>query len=290
MVLRDLLQLQSDDQKQQGIDDKFDHLPKAVQGLAGLVGHRVDLAVVADNHSGDHDGDNPGEVKGLGQQRRPEGDDHGDRDLQQVIVQPFEQMIGPDPNGNPDYGPAAGHHQELGQRVTEVELGLTVDHFQNDHEDHHAGPVIEQALPFQYRAQPFGRADPAQDRKHRNRIGRGDDRPEEHRVYEGNVQKMMREQSDQQSRDHHARKGQQDDRAPILLEVSQVHVQRPVKKERRQDESENNIVGNNDVRCEVENGHHKPYQHQGDGIRLLEPLRDNRHRAGDHQKECDFAD
>ena len=169
--------LHADEDEDEAVDQEGDVFPEIGQHHTGGGGH-VAAAAVADEHARKHHRQHAAEMKLLGQQISAIRHDGAEGDLDEMIVHPGEDEIGYDASNDADGDAAGRHYNELGQSMHPVQMELSTA---NQHRSHHdvedddGRGVIEHALTFNQRREPFGRAQRLEQGHHCHRIGGGDE-------------------------------------------------------------------------------------------------------------------
>jgi hypothetical protein len=239
-----------------------------------------------------------GDIEPLRGDERPPHKHHRDRVLQDVIVQVPQQPERDQAQPQADDDPQAGDPDELDDPAGNGQRRLTPagdgqQRPQQDQKQHDARAVVEEALALDERLEQPGSPGLLERRQHRDRIGRRQHRPKEKRRQPDaprSGHRLRQKQPDHQpDGDHahqHAGDGQDGHRHRLALEVLQVDVQPRLKKQRRQEEHQDQLLGDLHLPRQIlaELSHDKPRHDQGDRVGDSHELGQDPDRRGEAQQ------
>ena len=237
-------------------------------------------AEIAHRHAG---GDARQHARGaemLGDQERAEGGDHGQRRLDQMILGGSRDHDRDQPDAEPGGEAAAGDdgkRREDGERVLSARRVMGRPD-ENEGEEDRGGAVVEQALGLDEEAEAAGHARFLDERDDRDRVGRADQRPEDERGFE-----RPAEQGHEPARhDGRASATPMVDSATTgtrsRLQIAPAQVQRRLEQERRQDDVEDEVVGQRKAGMAARGGERRAREHEADRIGQTQAARRERHQ------------
>ena len=235
------------------------------------------------------------EVLGTGE--RAVGGNDGDRQLDHRLVDAPDELGRADANGGSDDAADADDANEIEHGVAHrrVPAGGKAD---DDGEEHDAGAVIDQAFAFDDQRQPLRRAQALEHCHDRDRIGGDDERGEHHGVDEP---EPLRERERVDHRRQHGggdREGHDDaghrqrvDGDAFAPEAGRVEMERRFEDEPRQDQREEELLGEVRWLEGMRSAKHETGNDQRDGVGQAQPPRANGDRRShdEQQDECEFA-
>jgi hypothetical protein len=200
------------------------------------------------------------------------------RRLDQMIVGGSRDHDRNQPNAESGGKPAAGDYEKGhggGKRALRVSRVVGRPD-EDEREQDRGGAVVEQALGFDEEAQPAGHARFPQERDDRDRVGRADQRAEDESGFERPAKPDGEPARHDERAEHDPHGRQRDHRNEIALEIAPAQVQRRLEQERRQDNVEDQVVGQRQARLAAGGGERRPGEHEADRIGQAEAARGKR--------------
>ena len=245
--------------------------------------------MVPHEQAGDDDCDDPAPTQHLGEQEGAEGERHGERDLDEMVVTLLEQPVGDASEHHADEQPDGDDHQERGDRPSQQfrsggratsYLGEHSDEDDVEHDD--GGPVVEQRFPFEQHRQTLGGAEVAHQRQHADRISGGEHAAEQQPVEEAEIitppQQPPTDETDDGGVEQYTWDGEQSDWTPVPTQLIDVHPGRPLEQQRRE-QYEQDEVGGHQSSTErqvaddqlAQPADDQAHEDQRDGVRKTDP-------------------
>jgi len=159
---------------------------------------------------------------------------------------------------------------------------------QDQGKNHHRRPVVEKTLALGHQVQTVRKAKLLENRDHRDRVGRGNQRPEQKRHQKRHLgTQPAKTQVDQSPRYHHRKRHphhrQHQDRTSVTAKMMDVEVERSLEKQRRKKYREHQILGKMQTRLDVQKRKAQARDHQRHRVRQAPPPRHERNPGGNHQ-------
>ena len=216
----------------------------------------------------------------LGDQERPERGDHSQRRLDEMILGGSHDHDGDQPDAEPRGQAAAGDDGEGcedGERVLSARRVMGRPD-ENEGEEDRGRAVVEQTLGLDEEAEAASHSRFLDERDDRDRVGRADQRPEDERGF-----KRPAEQGHESARDDGRAERdpdcrQRNDRNEIALQIAPAQVQRRLEQERRQDDVEDEVVGQREAGMAARGRERRAREHEADRIGQTQAARRERHQ------------
>ena len=221
----------------------------------------------------------------LAEQERAVGDDGGERDLDEVVVQVPMEVGGRVPDPETD-GEAAGRHpDELAGGSRRRHVAALHHGAQDDGEHHSRGAVVEQALGVDHRRQPVGHAEAPEQRDDRDRVRGGDERGEQQGHGPGRAAQPVHPGAGDGEGDETPGHGERDDAPPVREQVPGLEVEPGLEQQDRQEDVEDEVRRERERVDAGDQAEDETDDHQADGVRDADTAGDDRHRGGDDEEE-----
>ena len=124
----------------------------------------------------------------------------------------------------------------------------------------------------------------AQERDYRDRVGGGDQRPERQRRLDPPAQDINQRGRHDRGAEQHPDRGESENRDEVALQIEPADVQRGFEQQRRQDDVEDEVVGQREAGVDSEEGERRPGEDEADRIGQPQPARGERDENGEAEK------
>ena len=156
---------------------------------------------------------------------------------------------------------------------------------ENEGEEDRGGAVVEQALGLDEEAEAASHSRFFDERDDRDRVGRADQRPEDERGFKRPAEQGHQSACHDERAERDPDGRQRDDRNEIAVQIAPAQVERRLEQERRQDDVEDEVVGQREAGMAARGGERRARQHKTDRIGQTQTAR----RERDQNREAKQA-
>ena len=148
---------------------------------------------------------------------------------------------------------------------------------ENEGEEDRGRAIVEQALGLDEEAEAASHSQFFDERDDRDRVGRADQRPEDECGFDRPAEQGHQSACDDRRTERDPDCRQRNDRNEIALQIAPAQIQRRLEQERRQDDVEDEVVGERKAGMAARGGERCARQHEADRIGQTQAARRERH-------------
>ena len=264
----------ADEQEDEGVGQEGHVLPEVEEDDAGGGGHARGAQVAVDDACGHH-GQHAAHVELLGQEVAAVGQDGGQGDLDEVVVDAGDDLGDEVAQAEADDQPARGDHEEVGHPFPDGE-GAPEHQPQDDGEDHDGRAVVEEALPLHEQGEAAGRAQGPEGGHHGHRIRGGDEGAEEQGLGPGQPPGEDQDAGHDARAQDHAGHGLPQDGPQVRAQLPEAEVEGGFKDQGRQEEGQHHLRRHLQAQLGLQ-GRGQAGQDQGHGVGQADAPGHHRH-------------
>ena len=284
----------ADQQEHQRIGEKRGEFPELEHERASMRSERDakplllgENAQIAHRHPGGDARQHAGGAEMFGDQKRAEGGDRGQRRLDEMILGGSHDHDGDQPDAEPGREPAASNSDK---RCDDRERVLSAHRAmgrpdENEGEEDRGRAIVEQALGLDEEAEAAGHSRFFDERDDRDRVGRADQRPENEGGFERPAEQGHQSACHDDGAERDPDRRQRNHRNKIASQIAPAQVERRLEQERRQDDVEDEVVGQRQAGMAARGGERCAGQHEADRIGQTQAAR----RERDQNREAKQA-